>query len=170
VRALQLDGIGFLTENRRYYPKRELASQVLGYVGLDNTGMSGIEYAFESAIRGRADKVVIRTDARRRAIDHREKPSTDGQTVVLTIDETIQHVVEKELEHAVRDGPVAGAGGDGPAHGRDLAWPTGRAFNRTFGAIQLALAQRVVADAYEPGSMFKRSPPPGRGEGRRSGR
>src|SRR6185503_19844855 len=95
VRALQLDGIGFLTENRHYYPQRELAAHVIGYVGLDNTGMSGIEYAFESGIRGRAVKVVIRTDAHRRATEHREKPSTDRQTVVLTSDESIQHVVEK---------------------------------------------------------------------------
>ena len=75
MRELQLDGIGFLTENRRYYPKRELASQVLGYVGVDNTGMSGVEYAFEDAIRGRAAKVVVHTDARRRPVGHTERPS-----------------------------------------------------------------------------------------------
>ena len=112
VRDLQLDGIGFLTENRRYYPKRELASHVLGYVGLDNTGMSGIEYSFEDVIRGRAAKVVVRTDARRRPVGHTEKPSTEGHAVVLTIDESIQHVTERELDRAVAEtGAIMGVGG-----------------------------------------------------------
>ena len=101
VRDLQLDGVGFLTENRRYYPKRELASHVLGYVGLDNTGMSGIEYAFENEIRGRAAKVFVQTDARRRPVGHTERPSTEGHTVVLTLDESIQYAAESELERAV---------------------------------------------------------------------
>src|SRR5437867_6713160 len=100
VRNLQLDGIGFLTETRRYYPKRELAAQVLGYVGLDNTGMSGVEYAFEDQIPGRAAKVSVRIDARRRPMETTEKPSTDGHTVALTIDEALQHAAEKEIERA----------------------------------------------------------------------
>jgi cell division protein FtsI (penicillin-binding protein 3) len=159
VRDLQLDGVGFLTENRRYYPQRELASHVIGYVGLDNTGMSGIEYAFESAIRGRAAKVVIRTDARRRATEHREKPSTDGQTVVLTIDESIQHVVEKELERSVQEtGSVAGvAVVMDPRTGEILALANRPTFNpNKFGAYPSSRwRNRAVADAYEPGSMFK---------------
>jgi len=159
VRGLQLDGVGFLTENRRYYPQRELAAHVIGYVGLDNTGMSGIEYAFESAIRGHARKVVIRTDARRRALDHTEKPSTDGQTVVLTIDESIQHVVEKELERAVQEtGSVAGvAVVMDPRTGEILALANRPTFNpNKFGAYPSSRwRNRAVADAYEPGSMFK---------------
>jgi cell division protein FtsI (penicillin-binding protein 3) len=159
VRALQLEGVGFLTENRRYYPQRELAAHVIGYVGLDNTGMSGIEYAFESAIRGRADKVVIRTDARRRAIDHREKPSTEGHTVVLTIDESIQHVVERELERSVQEtGSIAGvAVVMDPRTGEILALANRPTFNpNKFGAYPSARwRNRAVADAYEPGSMFK---------------
>jgi len=159
VRALQLDGIGFLTENRRYYPQRELAAHVIGYVGVDNTGMSGIEYAFESAIRGHARKVVIRTDARRRATEHTERPSTDGQTVVLTIDESIQHVVEKELERSVQEtGSVAGvAVVMDPRTGEILALANRPTFNpNKFGAYPSSRwRNRAVADAYEPGSMFK---------------
>ena len=159
VRALQLDGIGFVTENRRYYPQRELAAHVIGYVGLDNTGMSGVEYAFESAIRGNAAKVLIRTDARRRAFEHTEKPSTDGQTVVLTIDESIQHVVEKELERSVQEtGSVAGvAVVMDPRTGEILALANRPTFNpNKFGAYPSSRwRNRAVADAYEPGSMFK---------------
>jgi cell division protein FtsI (penicillin-binding protein 3) len=159
VRELQLDGIGFLTENRRYYPKRELASQVLGYVGLDNTGMSGIEYAFEDVIRGRAAKVVVHTDARRRPVGETEKPSTDGATVTLALDESIQYAAERELDRAMTETQAA----SGvvivlePFAGEILALANRPTFNpNRFGAYPSShWRNRAVADAYEPGSMFK---------------
>ena len=120
VRDLQLDGIGFLSESRRYYPKRELASQVLGYVGLDNQGMSGVEYAFEEALKGRKETVVVTTDARRRPVGHTEKPSTEGLSVVLALDESIQHVAERELDRAMAETQSVGGdrGGGRALHGR----------------------------------------------------
>jgi len=159
VRDLDLDGIGFLTENRRYYPKRELASQVLGYVGLDNKGMSGIEYSFDSTISGHAAKVVVRTDARRRPVGHVEKPSTEGQTVVLTLDETIQYVAESELERAMRE--TGAASGMvvvlEPRTGEILALSNRPTFNpNRFTAYSGEhWKDRAVVDAYEPGSIFK---------------
>jgi cell division protein FtsI (penicillin-binding protein 3) len=159
VRELQLDGIGFLTENRRYYPKRELASQVLGYVGLDNTGMSGIEYAFEDLIRGHAAKVVVHTDARRRPVGHTEKPSTEGHTVVLTLDESIQYVAERELERALAETQaVAGVAIVlEPFTGEVLAMANRPGFNpnRFAASPSGRWRNRAVADAYEPGSIFK---------------
>jgi cell division protein FtsI (penicillin-binding protein 3) len=159
VRALQLDGVGFLTENRRYYPKRELMSQVLGYVGLDNTGMSGIEYAFEEMIRGRVAKVVVHTDARRRPVGHTEKPSTEGHTIVLSLDEAIQHVAERELERAVQETQsVAGVAIVlDPATGEVLAMANRPSFNpNRFAAYPSGRwRNRAVTDAYEPGSIFK---------------
>ncbi len=159
VRELSLDGVGFLNETRRYYPQRELMSQVLGYVGVDNTGMSGIEYAFEDLIQGRAAKVVVQTDARRRPMGQTKRPSTDGHTVVLTLDEAMQHAAERELERAVADTQsVAGvAVVADPWTGEILAmanWPT---FNpNRFGAYPSARwRNRAVSDAYEPGSIFK---------------
>jgi cell division protein FtsI (penicillin-binding protein 3) len=159
VRDLQLPGIGFLTENRRYYPKRELASQVLGYVGLDNTGMSGIEYEFEEQIRGKAAKVTVHIDARRRPVGHTEKPSTDGNTIVLTLDETIQHAAEKELDRAMQEtSSIAGvAVVMDPRTGEVLAMANRPTFNpNRFAAYGSSRwRNRVVADAYEPGSIFK---------------
>jgi cell division protein FtsI (penicillin-binding protein 3) len=159
VRDLQLEGIGFLTETRRYYPKRELAAQVLGYVGLDNTGMSGIEYAFEDLIRGRAAKVSVRIDARRRPMETTEKPSTDGHAVVLTIDEAIQHVADKEIERAVAEtGAISGvAVVMDPRTGEVLAMAGRPTFNpNRFNAYPSSRwRNRAVADAYEPGSVFK---------------
>jgi cell division protein FtsI (penicillin-binding protein 3) len=159
VRELQLDGVGFLTENRRYYPKRELASQVIGYVGLDNAGMSGIEYAFNGQIRGREAKVLVRSDARRRPMETTEKPSTDGQTVVLTLDESIQYVAETELDRAMAE--TSSISGIvvvmDPRSGEILAMANRPTFNpNRFGAFSSARwKNRAVADAYEPGSMFK---------------
>jgi cell division protein FtsI (penicillin-binding protein 3) len=159
VRELQLDGVGFLTENRRYYPNRELASQVLGYVGLDNTGMSGVEYAFEDQIKGRAAKVFVQTDAHRRPTGLTERPSTDGSTVVLTIDESIQYSAETELERAMAETQsIAGVVVVmDPRTGEVLAIANRPTFNpNRFGAFSSARwKNRAVVDAYEPGSMFK---------------
>jgi cell division protein FtsI (penicillin-binding protein 3) len=159
VRALQLDGVGFLTENRRYYPKRDLAAPALGYVGLDNTGMSGVEYGLEDLIRGRAAKVTVHVDARRRPAGHTEKPSTDGHTVVLTLDEAIQHVAERELQRAVvQTGSVAGTVVVlEPRTGEILAMASRPTFNpNRFGAYPSThWRNRAVTDAYEPGSVFK---------------
>ena len=159
VRELQLDGIGFLSENRRYYPKRELASQVLGYVGVDNTGMSGVEYAFEESIRGRAAKVVVTTDARRRPVGHTERPSTDGNTVVLALDESIQYAAERELDRAMTEtGSLSGVVVVlEPMTGEVLALANRPTFNpNRFAAYPSSRwRNRAVADAYEPGSIFK---------------
>ncbi len=159
VRELQLDGIGFLSENRRYYPKRELASQVLGYVGVDNTGMSGIEYAFEEVIRGRAAKVVVTTDARRRPVGHTERPSTDGNTIVLALDQSIQYVAERELDRAMLDtGALSGVVVVlEPTTGEVLALANRPTFNpNRFAAYPSSRwRNRAVTDAYEPGSIFK---------------
>jgi len=159
VRDLQLEGVGFLTEHRRYYPQRELAAHVLGWVGLDNTGMSGIEYAFEQQIRGRAAKVVVHTDARRRPVSHTERPSTEGDTVVLALDERIQHIAERELERSMAE--TAAAAGSvvvvEPFSGEILAMAGRPTFNpNRYSAFPSSRwRNRMVSDAFEPGSIFK---------------
>jgi cell division protein FtsI (penicillin-binding protein 3) len=159
VRELSLEGIGFLAEHRRYYPQRELAAHVLGYVGVDNTGMGGIEYGLESQIRGRAAKVVVSTDARRRPVAQTERPSTDGATVVLALDEAIQHVAERELERTV----LETQSGSGmvivvePYSGEVLALAGRPTFNpNRYNAYPSARwRNRAVSDVFEPGSIFK---------------
>ncbi len=159
VRELGLPGIGFLTESRRYYPKRELASHLLGYVGLDDHGMGGIEADLDDRIRGRAAKVVVRTDARRQPVEHVEKPSTEGHTVVLTIDESIQHAAETELEKAVAaTRSIAGfVVVMDPRNGEILALANQPTFNpNRYGAYSdHARRNRAVSDIFEPGSIFK---------------
>jgi cell division protein FtsI (penicillin-binding protein 3) len=159
VRALSLEGVGFIAEHRRYYPQRELAAHVLGYVGVDNTGMGGVEYALESEIRGRSAKVVVSTDARRRPVTQAERPSTDGDTVVLAIDEAIQYVAERELERAVDESQAA----SGmvivvePFSGEVLALAGRPTFNpNRYNAYPSSRwRNRAVSDVFEPGSVFK---------------
>jgi cell division protein FtsI (penicillin-binding protein 3) len=159
VRALSLEGIGFIAEHRRYYPQRELAAHVLGYVGVDNAGMGGIEYALESEIRGRSAKVVVSTDARRRPVAQTERPSTDGDTIVLAIDEAIQYVAERELERAVDESQAA----SGmvivvePFSGEVLALAGRPTFNpNRYNAYPSSRwRNRAVSDVFEPGSIFK---------------
>src|SRR5439155_20737697 len=86
VAALDMEGIGFIKESRRFYPNTELAAHLLGYVGLDNNGLSGVESTYDSQIRGKPDTVLIQTDARRHAFSRFERPPTSGSTVELTVD------------------------------------------------------------------------------------
>jgi cell division protein FtsI (penicillin-binding protein 3) len=160
VSALGLEGVGFLKENRRYYPKRELAAHVLGYAGIENIGLAGIESAYDKHIRGRAGRILIQTDARRHTVFSRvERPPTAGADIELTIDAYLQYVAERELRSAVLEHRAAG----GtiiimePHSGEVLAlanYPTfnPNAFNR-YPASKMR--NRALQEIYEPGSTFK---------------
>jgi cell division protein FtsI (penicillin-binding protein 3) len=159
VAALELEGVGFIKENRRYYPNRELAAQVLGYVGLDNQGLGGIEARYDSIIRGREGTVLVQADARGRAFSRVERPSTAGATLELTIDHRLQHIVERELEGGVKASGAAGGSAVvmEPTTGEILALASYPTFNpnayRDF--VEKFRRNRAITDAYEPGSTFK---------------
>src|SRR6266496_3062195 len=107
VRALKLDGIGFMTESHRFYPNRDLLGPVLGYVGLDNNGLGGIESKFDATIRGKDGKLIVVTDAKKHAFDRIERPPTAGASIELTIDSVLQHDVERELARGVQENRAA---------------------------------------------------------------
>ena len=160
VRALALPGIMLLKESRRYYPNSELAAHVVGYVGVDNVGLGGIESAYDSQIRGSAGKVLIQTDNRQRAVFSRvERPATAGAAIELTIDEYLQFVAERELRAGVEANHASGGTAliMDPHTGEILAlanWPT---FNpNVFGRVDKeVLRNRAIQTLYEPGSTFK---------------
>ena len=159
VAALDLEGVGFMKENRRFYPNKDLAAQVLGYVGIDNTGLRGIEAAYDTVVSGRAGAVLIQTDARRRAFSRVERPPTTGATLELTIDEYLQHIAERELRAGVEENEAAGGTAVvmDPLTGEILAlanWPTFNP-NAYRDARQEAQRNRATQDIYEPGSTFK---------------
>lgn len=159
VKALHRPGIGVLTEQRRYYPNRELAAHVLGFASLDNLGLSGIESTYNSRISGHSGRVLLQTDAKAQAFGRVERPPTAGATLELTIDREIQHIAERELEAGVRE--FGAAGGSivvlEPKTGDVLAlanWPTFNP-NRFQGVDAAHTRNRAVQDVYEPGSTFK---------------
>ena len=103
IRALNLQGIHFQKEPKRFYPKRELAAQVLGYVGTDDQGLSGLERQFNQQLQGKPGKLMISVDARKRWFASVEKEPEAGNSVVLTIDQNIQYIAERELERGMEE-------------------------------------------------------------------
>jgi cell division protein FtsI (penicillin-binding protein 3) len=160
VAALDLEGVGFIKENRRFYPNTSLAAHVVGYVGLDNNGLGGIEAAYDHLINGRPGTALIQTDARRHAFSRTERPPTTGASVQLTIDEVLQFIAERELragvaEHRARGGTAIIMD---PWTGEILAMANEPTFNpNAFAAVEdkELLKNRAVQDIYEPGSTFK---------------
>ena len=159
VRELDLEGIGFLKQNRRFYPHRELAAHLIGYVGVDNQGLHGLESSYDDEISGRPGKALIQTDAHNRAFSRIERPPTAGVTVELTIDQYMQHIAERELRAAVREHDAAGGSVVimDPATGEILALANEPTFNpNTYSRSDAdARRNRATQDVYEPGSTFK---------------
>ena len=159
VAALNLEGIGFHKENRRFYPRKELAAHLLGYVGIDNQGLSGIELVYDRQIRGRAGTILVQTDARSRPFSRVERPPTSGASIELTIDEYLQHIVERELRASVFEHRASGGSAVvmDPQTGEILAMANEPTFNPNAYAKTPASSHRnrAVQDIYEPGSTFK---------------
>jgi cell division protein FtsI (penicillin-binding protein 3) len=159
VRALNLKGVYLQAENQRYYPKRELASHVLGFVDLDEKGLGGIEYELDNVIRGKSEKIVVMADARQRWFDGGAAQKDQGANVVLTIDEKIQYIAERELAAAIaKTHALAGTViVQNPNDGAILAlanWPKFNP-NSPNDVKTEARMDRAVSAIYEPGSTFK---------------
>jgi cell division protein FtsI (penicillin-binding protein 3) len=159
IKSLNLQGIHFQKEPKRFYPARDLAAQVVGTVGMEDSGQSGIEHAFDGELRGRAGKMFISVDARRQWFSDVEKQPEPGENLVLTIDKNIQYIAEKELDQAIHD-TQAIAGTvivENPHTGEILALANRPTFNPNLRKeiTPNALTNRAVSYVYEPGSTFK---------------
>lgn len=160
VRGLGLPGIYTQKESRRVYPNRELAGQVLGFVGMDNDGLGGLEYRFNEQVKGATTRVYLRLDARRNAIDRTPVgKEVEGNILVLTLDRTIQHIAEQVL----RDTIASSRASSGsvvvmdPLDGQVLAMASYPFFNPNNYQELSPEAQRnrAILENYEPGSTFK---------------
>src|SRR5712692_6864650 len=159
VASLNLKGVYFQKENQRFYPKRDLASHVLGFVDLDEKGLGGIEYELDSQIRGKSEKIIVMADARQRWFDGGEAQRERGANVILTLDEKVQYIAERELAAAIaKTHALAGTViVMNPNNGEILAlanWPKFNP-NAVNGVPAEARMNRAVAALYEPGSTFK---------------
>lgn len=160
VAALDLPTVGFLSEEERVYPQRNLAAQVIGFAGTDNVGLAGIELQMDEQLMGTGGRQRIVTDAGGNQIDMLSlEEGTRGSDVYLTIDNPIQYETEKVLSDTVEEWGAKGAMAIvmDPRTGEIFAManvPTmdANAFDRTPEEQRL---NRAVTDAYEPGSVFK---------------
>ena len=120
VEALNLDSIGFIKESKRFYPNRELGAHVLGWVGIDNKGLSGLEYRTIRRFAASRARSSCRPTPAAMHYSRAESPATAGSTVELTIDEYLQHIAERELHDRHRREPRRRQRRDDqPAHRRD---------------------------------------------------
>jgi len=159
IKALNLRGIYFQKENKRFYPEHTLAAAVLGYVSLDEHGLGGLEYSLDKEIRGRPQRMIVLANAKRQWLDRSETAADRGDTVILTIDQTIQYIAEKALADAIRNTHAKGGSVvvQDPNSGQLLAvanWPTFDP-NHAHRYPQKDFVDRAIATAYEPGSIFK---------------
>ena len=159
IRDLHLKGIYFQKESKRFYPKQELAAQTLGYVGMDDRGLSGIEREFDDELSGKPGRLLFSVDARNNSFSSVEQQPEAGQNVVLTIDQQIQYIAERELAagmaetHAISGTVIV----ENPHTGEILALANQPTFNpnRTREITPASLKNHAVSDIYEPGSTFK---------------
>jgi cell division protein FtsI (penicillin-binding protein 3) len=160
VRALALDGVELVKEPKRIYPQRELAAQVLGFVGEEN-GQEGLERELDDVLRGKSQQVSATRDARGNMVLEHGVPDPaelTGATVTLTLDSAIQHAAERELDKAVRS---AGAVGGWAIvvdvkSGAVLAMAGNPLFDSSKpGRDPLLWRDRAVQDQLEPGSTIK---------------
>lgn len=161
VKALNLPGVGYAKEPRRFYPQRELASHVLGLVGNEGRGLDGLELAFDDELSGEGVKNQGFRDARGRKLLTQgtvDLAAREGAQVTLTIDRHLQYVTEKALQKAVTDNKAAAgmAVVMDPRTGEILALANAPTFNPNApqGGPE-ALRNRGITDQFEPGSTFK---------------
>jgi cell division protein FtsI/penicillin-binding protein 2 len=159
IRSLNLRGIYFQKEPKRFYPKRELAAQVIGYVGTDDEGLSGIEREYEEKLRGKPGQMLISVDAHKQHYASVEKQPEAGENIVLTIDQQIQYIAERELATAMEQ-THAESGTvivENTRTGEILALANQPTFNPNLSKeiTPPKLKNHAVSDVYEPGSTFK---------------
>ena len=162
VKRLHLEGVGTKRESKRYYPGQELAGQILGFVGIDNDGLEGIEAAYDRYLRGSVLHIQGTRDSRGRIILTSDTPrlnTLEGSTITLTLDQYIQKVTENALDRVCRQysAKAAVAVVMDPHTGEVLAMANWPRFNpNRFRDYQKDdMRNRAVLDAYEPGSMMK---------------
>jgi cell division protein FtsI (penicillin-binding protein 3) len=162
VRDLDLTGVGFLRESKRYYPAGSLAGPVLGFVGLDNNGLGGIEHAMENTLAGRPGQLVVERDPRGTDLPgttRSVRSAVRGTDLVLTLDQSIQYETERALVEQVNNVDAKG----GMAIVIDIRTGDILAMANVDGETKDAPAHpapnternRTVTDVFEPGSTNK---------------
>ncbi|HGY11689.1 MAG TPA: penicillin-binding protein 2, partial [Desulfobacterales bacterium] len=161
IRQLNFTGIYFENDSKRFYPNRNLAAQVIGFTGADDSGLEGFEFKYNSVLEGSSLKVRINRDGNGRILDldKKKRAQLKGNSIVLTIDKKIQFLSEQTLEktvkaHRAKSGMVLVMR---PQTGEFLSIAHFPEFNpNNFKGYESAVFRnRAVTDAFEPGSAMK---------------
>lgn len=161
IKKLGLNGLGFLKESKRSYPNSYLTSHVIGFAGLDNTGLEGVESYYNDSLKGESGWAIFLRDARQKKLALWEQMvlPKDGYDLVLTIDEVIQYIVEREIDQVVKkyNADSASVIVMDPHTGAILALANRPTYNlNDYSQVTKdQIRNRAVCDMFEPGSVFK---------------
>ncbi len=151
--------IGFVTEPKRYYPMKQVASHILGFANIDDKGIAGLELVYNDYLKGEVKSVPVDRDARGKSLVSDVKEAVPGNNIILTIDEGLQYIVERELTNAMqeRKAKAAVAIMMNPATGEILALANRPTYdpNSPSAADGEEKRNRAITDIYEPGSTMK---------------
>ncbi len=162
LRDMDLTGIHFITESKRNYPSDNMASHVIGFVGIDNDGLEGLELKYDALLKGKPGWRHLIRDAKRRTVLYNEAesiPPQNGFNIVLTLDSVIQYIVEEEIEKMAVRSNASGATAVvmEPYTGKVLALANYPGYDlNDFGkASKESVKNAAVSNVFEPGSVFK---------------
>ena len=161
IKRLNIKGLGFMKETKRIYPNSYLASHIIGFSGMDNTGLEGAERDYNKSLKGDLGWAIFLRDARQKKLDIWEKMvlPVDGLDLVLTVDEVIQYIAERELDKVFKNYNAKGASiiVMDPHTGRILALANRPSYdlNERSGVSMDSMRNRAICDLFEPGSVFK---------------
>ncbi|HMK77884.1 MAG TPA: penicillin-binding transpeptidase domain-containing protein [Thermodesulfobacteriota bacterium] len=162
IKALQLPGVSFLNENRRFYPNSQLAAHLIGFVGLDSKGLEGIEFQYDALLNGENRVWTAARDALGRQIAMGNVPfekEDHYRNIVLTVDKAVQHIAETELDRGVERWGAKGGMviAMDPSTGKILAMASYPTFNPNQFIQYRSKSWRneAISDVFEPGSLFK---------------
>jgi cell division protein FtsI (penicillin-binding protein 3) len=159
IKDLKLKGVGLSPDIKRFYPKGVLAAHIVGFVGMDNNGLEGIEKKYEKYLTAMGEKISVRRDARGNVLSDGATREIKGNNIVLTIDEGLQYIMEKNLDAAMEHWKAASALAImmNPYTGELLAMASRPSYdlNNSSNVKQSQIRNRAITDCYEPGSTFK---------------
>ncbi len=162
VEKLGFPGVSLVDESKRFYPNRSLGSHIVGFAGIDSKGLEGVELKFDGVLQGNTEAATGLSDARGRMVFSDSVFGSDGivgRSVELTIDRTLQYIVEQELLNAIRvfEAKAGHIIMMDPSTGEILALANYPTFNpnRLNKSTAENRRNRAVLDVFEPGSTFK---------------
>lgn len=159
IKGLKIKGLGFMPDAKRFYPKGTLASHILGFVGIDNQALEGVELKYDRHLRNPGGKIFVARDASGRTLSSGLDIESRGNNIVMTIDEVLQYIVEKELDKAMLQWRASAATAImmEPFTGEILALANRPAYdpNNPSQYRDFERRNRAITDLYEPGSTFK---------------